>query len=213
VHDLAHPLKRDLRLLEFTILWIRITHCTDGEQLDRYIIKTMNQYDIPTGEAAEKTPPPPPPQRGNILVDLFRAHRLGQILILVTVLLSALYISIGSPLSPKPPDTVTITLTWDEWGDLQSATSFIHDEISMTVTLAGDYLSPTTVDQAQSTMDHFDALNQTVIDQTFQQTSDVPDERLALILDNQIDRQQQLVDLLITLNEARLDWLVENLQP
>ena len=111
------------------------------------------------------------------------------------------------------PETLNITLTWDQWADLQNAAWFIADEISITLTLAGHTLPPSTVEEAHATIDRFDNLKQGLIDQAFEQTTHVPDEEITLILDHQLERQENLVNLLNTLDQARLDWLTETLQP
>jgi ribosomal protein L40E len=110
--------------------------------------------------------------------------------------------------SSIPTDTLTLNVTWDQWADIQSAAWFIQGEISTTLELAGDTLSPAIVEEAYTTIDCFEQLKNTVMNQAEAQTKRIPNTELTAILDHQLDRQEELLDLLDVLDQARMDWLV-----
>jgi len=115
-------------------------------------------------------------------------------------------------ISTPPTDTLTITVTWDEWGDIQNAASFIQSEISLTLEFAGETLTPSTIKQSRATITRFRELHDTVIDQAEAQVAHIPDDQLDAILDHQLERRRHLVDLINTLDKARLQTIIDTLQ-
>lgn len=175
--------------------------------------------------------PPQQPASPSPIRRAFNAYRLVKLILLVAAILGA-----GKLLTPSPPtkppssntvqtlspllaasspptDTITITITWDQWADIQNATWFIQGEISNTLQLTSDTLSPSTIKQSHATIARYKELYNTVIDQAEAQTHHIPDNELNAILDHQIDRQQDLLKLLNILDKARFEWLTETLAP
>ena len=144
---------------------------------------------------------------------------LGAMLTFPQEFVNLLAPSIKAPDSPTsnitvttpPTDTLTLTFTWDEWADIQNAAWFLQSEISHTLQLTGDTLPPSTVEQSLATIARYEELYNTVIDQAEAQTQHIPNDELNTILDYQIERQHNLIKLLNTLDEARLDWLEDTI--
>ena len=200
----------------------------------RHIAALTRKYPdlISQTQGDEQVRSPPPSSRPSRFRRFFNAYRAGRLLALLFLLLASLGLctnvleetrytnpplyrtsSTPDPLaltfaSAGPPtDTLTLTVTWDQWGDIQAAAWAIWGEISGTLEFTGDTLPPSIVEQSRSTMSRFEELGNIVIDQAYIQIDHIPDDELDTIFDHQLQRQQDLLDLLITLDNARAEAL------
>ena len=158
-----------------------------------------------------------PPDTPGLLYRFFRAWRIGRLIVLAIVVASVLFGTLSPPTTPSTPssalstaptDTVTITLTWDEWEDLQDCIDTIRAQITVTLDYAGDALPPPILDEAHSTYDRLGALGDKLLDDAEAQTHHIPDDQITLILTHQMERSETFTKLMLYLFDARLDYLL-----
>jgi len=168
-----------------------------------------------------------PPHRPGLLYRIVRARRVGRLIVLIIAIGAALeatsryHTNTSHPLSTPssleltalpisatapPTDTITLTLTWDEWQDIQDCIGTVSAQITVTLDFAADTLPPATVNQAYSTHERLRNLADKLIDDAEIQTWHIPGEQMQTILDHQLDRSATFSDLMLRLFDARISY-------
>jgi hypothetical protein len=173
-----------------------------------------------------------PPDSPGFLYRFFRARRRGRLIILAILIAAALFGTLSPPTTPStlssasstpsplqltafpdahttpPTDTVTITLTWDEWQDIGDCINEIRAQITVTLDLAGHTLPPAILTQAHSTYNRLGALTDKLIDDAEAQTHHIPDDQMDIIIDHQLERSETSTELMLRLLDAQIDYLL-----
>jgi len=170
----------------------------------------------------------PPPRRP--IYDVLPPRCLGRLITIAIVALVSLFTilsqernhsippsSTPSPLqltafpdayTTPPTDTVTITLTWDEWQDIGDCINEVRGEITVTLDFAGHTLPPDILAEARSTYNRLGALADKLLDDAEAQTHHIPGDQMILILDHQMERCATFLELTSGLFEARMNLLL-----
>lgn len=167
----------------------------------------------------------------NLIIRLLRARKAGQLIVIVVMAITAIS-TLSKPDSTPlpenewgkeapaildtnptslPTDTVTISLTWDQWSDLQNAIWFITTEMTATLELAD--VPPSRIPQARATIQRFEQLNEHLLNEAENNSAHISSAQIQTILNRQTKRQEELIDLIIALEKARVNWITDTVYP